>query len=52
MESSERLSGLVQNILRLNKMESQAIVEKERFCLDEQLAECIIAFDEPLMRKN
>lgn len=38
VESSERLSGLVQNILRLNKMESQAIVEKERFCLDEQLA--------------
>ena len=52
VESSERLSGLVQNILRLNKMESQAIVEKERFCLDEQLAECIIAFDEPFDEKE
>ncbi|RHQ02174.1 sensor histidine kinase [Roseburia sp. AM51-8] len=52
VESSERLSGLVQNILRLNKMEGQAIVEKERFCLDEQLAECIIAFDEPFDEKE
>ena len=52
VESSERLSGLVQNILRLNKMESQAIVEKERFCLDEQLAECIIAFNEPFDEKE
>ena len=36
----------------MNKMESQAIVEKERFCLDEQLAECIIAFDEPFDEKE
>ena len=51
-ESAERLSTLVANILRLNKMESQAIVETERFCLDEQLAECIIALDEVFDEKN
>lgn len=52
VESSERLSGLVQNILRLNKMESQAIVEKERFCLDEQLASALSLSMNLLMRKN
>ncbi len=51
-ESAERLSHLVGNILRLNKMESQAIVEKDRYCLDQQLAECIIALDEPFDEKN
>lgn len=51
-ESAERLSVLVQNILRLNKMESQAIVEKERFCLDEQLSLCILAADEQLEEKQ
>ena len=51
-ESAGHLSTLVENILRLNKMESQAIVEKERFCLDEQLRCCILALEEQLDEKE
>lgn len=51
-ESAGHLSALIANILRLNKMESQAIVEKEHFCLDEQMRLCILALEEKFDEKN
>lgn len=51
-ESSKKLADLVTNILRLNKLESQAIICKEQFSLDEQIRCCILAMDEKLEEKN
>ncbi len=51
-ESAAKLSDLVGNILRLNKMESQAIVEREQFSLDEQLRCCVLALEEKFEEKN
>lgn len=47
VEAARRLSSLVSNILRLNKLESQAILpEAESYDLAEQLRSCVLAFEE------
>lgn len=46
------LSGLVSNVLRLNKIENQGIVQKEKFFLDEQIRCCILSFEEKIEEKN
>ena len=50
-----RLSALVTNILKLNKLENHGIAqeaEAERFRLDEQLAEAVLGFEDAIERKN
>ncbi len=45
-ESSRRLSGLVSNILKLNKLENQSIFPlREEFDLSEQICECLLDFE-------
>lgn len=45
--ASRRLSSLVTNILKLNKLENQQIFPvKEEFNLSEQLCECLLAFED------
>ena len=45
-ESSKRLSGLVSNILKLNKLENQRIFPPaEEFDLSEQICECLLEFE-------
>ncbi len=48
----ESLTNLVTNILKLNKIENQGIVQKEKFSLDEQIRCCILAFEENFEEKN
>lgn len=45
-DSAEKLSHLVENILRLNKMEHQSIVERKQYSLTEQLRCCVLALEE------
>lgn len=52
LEASQKLSTLVSNILRLNKLESQEIIQAESYSLDEQLRCCILALEEKFEEKN
>ncbi len=52
-ESAEKLSTLITNILRLNKLENQHITpETERFDVCENLIECIMEQDSAMEKKN
>lgn len=52
-EAARRLSDMVANMLRLNKLENQAIFpEFERFDLSEQLAECILCVSDAFEQKS
>lgn len=52
-DAVKRLSSLVSDILLLNKLESKKIYpERIGFSLDEQLAQAIIAWEEPIENKN
>lgn len=52
-DASRRLAGLITNILKLNKLESQQIYpEKETFDLGEQLCECLLSFEDIWEEKN
>ncbi len=51
-EAINNLTTLVSNILKLNKIESQEIVLKEKFSLDEQMRYCILALEEKINDKN
>ena len=51
--ASKRITDLITNILKLNKLENQEIQEKhERFNLTEALAESVIEFETLIEKKN
>ena len=52
ISASRRLSSLVSNILKLNKLENQGITELASVQLDALLSECIIAYEELIDEKN
>ncbi len=51
-QAINNLTTLVTNILKLNKIESQEIVQKEKYSLDEQMRHCILAFEDKIAEKN
>lgn len=52
-QSSKRLSSMITNILKLNRLENQKIFPKgERFSLTENLAECLIDFESVWEKKG
>lgn len=51
-EAIATLTSLVANILKLNKIENQGIIQKEKFLLDEQLRYCILSFEDKFDEKN
>ena len=51
--ASRRLSSLITNILKLNKLENQQIYpERERYDLGEQLCQCLLAFEDVWEENN
>ena len=52
ISAAKRLSSLVSNILKLNKLENQGIKELRNVKLADLLSECIIAYEEPIAEKN
>ncbi|WP_312503043.1 HAMP domain-containing sensor histidine kinase [Lacrimispora sp.] len=53
VEASKRLSDLITNILKLNKLENQEIFPApEPYSLDEQLRECALSYEELWSKKN
>lgn len=53
LHNSQRLSALTGNILLLSKLENQETeVERERYCLDEQLRKIILLFEEQWTAKE
>lgn len=51
-EAITSLTNLVTNILKLNKIENQGIIQKEKFSLDEQIRYCILGFEDKIDEKN
>lgn len=51
-EAIHKLTALVTNMLKINKIENQEIVQHEEFSLDEQLRECVLVFEENIDEKN
>ena len=52
-DSSKRLSNMMTNILKLNRLENQQIYPKiESFDLGEQLCECLLQYESTWERKN
>ncbi|MGL6221761.1 MAG: sensor histidine kinase, partial [Lacrimispora sphenoides] len=53
VKASKRLSDLITNILKLNKLENQEIFPaSEPYSLDEQLRECALSYEELWSKKN
>lgn len=51
--NTKRLSSLTSNILLLSRLENQEIViQKETYCLDEQIREVILSLEESWTKKN
>lgn len=51
-EAITSLTNLVTNILKLNKIENQGIIQKQKFSLDEQIRYCILSFEDKIEEKN
>ena len=52
-ESTRQLTGLVDNVLKLSRLESQNIVsETKDFSLDEQLRQAVLLFEQQWSQKN
>lgn len=52
-QSTRRLSDLISNMLKLNKLEKQTIVPMAKpYDLCEQLCECVILFDDAMEKKD
>ena len=52
-EQTKKLSDLITNILKLNRLENQQIYpEKKRYNLTEQLCECLLLFEYAWEKKN
>lgn len=51
-EQINKLTNLVTNILKLNKIESKEIVCKENFSLDEQMRFCILSLEDLINEKD
>jgi signal transduction histidine kinase len=52
LESTRKLSVLITNILRLNKLENQEIIQRETYSLDEQLRCCMLSLEEKFEEKS
>jgi signal transduction histidine kinase len=53
LEATQRLSALISNILKLNKLENQEIIpETKQYSLSEQLRRCALAFEDLWERKH
>lgn len=52
LEATRKLSVLITNILRLNKLENQKIVQAQTYSLDEQLRCCILGLEEKFEEKS
>ena len=52
ISAAKRLSSLVSNILKFNKLENQGIKELRNVKIADLLSECIIAYEEPIDEKN
>ena len=53
IEATQKLTAMVTNILKLNKLENQEILpEPESFDLSEQLRQCAVSFEELWEQKN
>lgn len=52
-EQTRRLSSLITNILRLNRLENQQIYpDKKEYNLTEQICECLLGFEQSWEQKN
>lgn len=52
-ESTRQLTGLVDNVLKLSRLESQNIISETKvFSLDEQLRQAVIMFEQQWSQKN
>ena len=52
-EQTKRLSGLITNILKLNRLENQQIFpERKQYNLAEQIRECLLLFEQSWENKN
>ena len=51
-EQVNKLTTLVTNILKLNKIQSKEIVCKEKYFLDEQIRFCILAMEDKIVEKD
>lgn len=52
VEASERLSNLVSDVLRLNKLENLEITKLEKYSLDEQIRLCILNLEDKFEEKE
>lgn len=52
IDTSKKLSQLVTNVLRLNKLEIQEIIDSNHYSLDEQIRCCIVALEDKFNEKN
>ena len=52
-EQTKKLSGLITNILKLNRLENQQIFpERQQYNLAEQICECLLVFEQSWENKN